>query len=51
MTELIKITEQNGQKLVDARELHGVLQVKSDFNNWMKNRIKDYGFVENQDLP
>lgn len=48
--ELIKITEQNGERAVNARELHQFLEVKSDFNNWIKNRISDYGFTENQDF-
>ena len=28
MTELIKVTEENGSKLVSARELHEFLEVK-----------------------
>lgn len=48
--ELIKITEQNGQRAVSARELHQFLEVKSDFNNWIKNRISDFGFIENEDF-
>ena len=50
MHESIKITEQNGERAVNARELHQFLEVKSDFNNWIKNRISDYGFTENQDF-
>ena len=30
--------------------LHEKLQVKSRFNDWIKNRIKKYGFVENEDF-
>ena len=42
----------NNEKVntVNARELHEQLQVVSDFRNWIKNRIKKYGFVENQDF-
>ncbi|ATA89228.1 toxin-antitoxin system, toxin component, Bro domain protein [Capnocytophaga stomatis] len=50
MTELITITEQNGQRAVNARELHQFLEVGRDFSNWIKDRIEDYGFVENQDF-
>lgn len=50
MHELIKITEQNGQRAVSARELHQFLESKQEFANWIKNRIRDYGFVENQDF-
>lgn len=48
--ELIKITtNEDGQKLVSARELHEGLKVKSKFNDWITNRIKKYGFIENED--
>ena len=50
MQELIKVTEENGNKLVSARELHEFLEVKSRFNDWIKNRIEKYGFVENEDF-
>lgn len=50
MQELIKITEQNGQQAVSARELHAFLESKRDFSNWIKNRIEKYGFIENQDF-
>ena len=49
MTELIKITEHNGQRAVSARELHQVLGSKQEFANWIKSRIDKYGFIENQD--
>ena len=49
MNELIKITENNGQKAVSARELHSFLESKQDFSNWMKNRITKYGLIENED--
>ena len=50
MTELIKVTEQNGEQLISARELHEFLEVKSRFNDWIKNRIEKYDFEENQDF-
>lgn len=37
------------QKGVSARDLHTFLEVKSRFNDWIANRIKDFNFVENQD--
>ncbi|MGL5681704.1 MAG: phage antirepressor KilAC domain-containing protein [Marinifilaceae bacterium] len=49
MNELIRITEQNGQQAVSARDLHQFLESKQDFSTWMKNRIDKYGFVENID--
>ena len=49
MNELIKITEENGQRAVSARELHLFLEVQSKFADWIKNRINEYGFVEEQD--
>jgi phage anti-repressor protein len=34
---------------VDARELLTFLGVKRDFSTWIKKRIADYRFIENQD--
>ncbi|SHK71523.1 antA/AntB antirepressor family protein [Epilithonimonas mollis] len=50
MTQLIKITEQNGKRAVSARELHNFLGSKQEFAHWIKNRINEYGFIENQDF-
>ena len=47
--ELIKITEQNGKKVVSARELHAFLEAKERFGAWFE-RQSQYGFVENIDL-
>ncbi len=49
MKELIKITESEGKKAVSARELHVFLESKQQFANWIINRIKKYGLIENQD--
>jgi len=49
MNELVKITEQSGKRLVDARELHQVLKVKSLFKDWIRNRIKEYQFIRDAD--
>lgn len=50
MMELIKVTQENGEQLVSARDLHEFLEVKSKFADWIKNRIEKYGFEENQDF-
>lgn len=41
-----------GQQIqtVNARELHAFLEVKSKYADWIKNRITDFGFSENQDF-
>lgn len=36
--------------LCNARDLHNVLQVGRRFATWIIERIKEYGFVENQDF-
>lgn len=36
--------------LVDARMLHERLGVGRDFSNWIKARIKEYGFMEGEDF-
>jgi phage anti-repressor protein len=54
MKDIIKIkTVTLGDHLVeacDARALHTKLVVKRDFTSWMKGRIEDGGFVEDQDF-
>lgn len=35
---------------VNARDLHRVLKVGKDFSTWIKDRIEEYGFVEEQDF-
>ena len=54
MNELIKLNQSaiNGevQQTVNARELHAFLQSKQDFSTWIKNRVEQYDFVENQDF-
>lgn len=50
MRELITIKQNEaGEQLVSARELHQFLEVASRFNDWIENRIKKYGFIENYD--
>ena len=54
MNELIKLNQSaiNGelQQTVNARELHAFLESKQDFSTWIKNRVEQYDFVENQDF-
>ena len=47
--ELIPISENNGKRAVNARDLHAFLESKRDFSNWIKDRIDKYDFIENQD--
>lgn len=37
-------------KTVNARELHSFLGVKSEYRHWIKNRISNFDFIENQDF-
>ena len=54
MNELIKIEKSNvGGDLIEtvnARELHGFLEVGRDFSTWIKRRIEQYGFEEGVDF-
>lgn len=49
MKELVKITKRDGVQVVDARELHRKLKTGRDYSTWIKGRIEEYGFVENED--
>ncbi len=47
--ELIKVTtNEEGQKLVSGRELHEVLEIGTQYKDWIKRMIA-YGFQENVD--
>ena len=49
--QLIKLTKnEHGIETVNARELHEFLEVKSKFADWFKNRVSDFGFIENSDF-
>ena len=54
MNELIPLQPQtingNAVETVNAEELHKFLEVRSKFADWIKNRISEYDFVENQDF-
>ena len=48
---LIPVYEnKNKEQLVNARELHEFLEVGTKFTDWIKDRIKKYGFNENEDF-
>ncbi|URL05945.1 antA/AntB antirepressor family protein [Avibacterium sp. 21-595] len=36
-------------QLCNARDLHQFLTVKTQFGNWIKDRISDYGFIQDED--
>ncbi|MGS5517700.1 antA/AntB antirepressor family protein [Clostridioides difficile] len=48
--DLVTVYETDtGEKIVFARELHSNLEVKRQFIDWIEDRIKQYGFKENED--
>ena len=54
MNNLIKVEDKvigsETVQAVSARELHKFLESKQQFADWIKARIKDYDFIENQDF-
>ena len=54
MNELITLQPQtingNAVETVSARELHAFVESKRQFADWIRSRIADYDFVENQDF-
>ena len=54
MTQLIPLHSQtidgNAVETVNARELHEFLQNRDHFATWIRDRIAQYDFVENQDF-
>lgn len=54
MRQIIPIGKSNfagcPKQTVNARELHAFLDSKQDFSTWIKARIAEYGFIENQDF-
>lgn len=49
--ELLPVLEnENGDKFVNARLLHEQLMTTTKFADWIKRRIKQYNFVENEDF-
>ena len=49
-TELKIKTNKEGFNVVDARSFHNYLGSKQQFADWIQKRIKEYGFVENEDF-
>ena len=50
MDQLIPLAQaENGETLVNLRDLYRFLEVKSDFTTWVKRRIKAYDFKEGRD--
>lgn len=49
MKELIKISETENGELVNARDLHSFLEVKTKFNLWIKRTLERYGFEDGSD--
>ena len=48
--DIVPIYEnKQGERLIDARELHGALQIGRDFTTWIKGRISKYLFIEKED--
>ena len=47
---LVKLADRKGNSLVDARELHKVLQIKQDFSNWVKKQLEMVDAVEDKDF-
>ena len=54
MNDLIKIVNTKISdaeiKTVNARELHAFLESRQEFANWIKSRIADFGFIDDQDF-
>lgn len=48
--ELVPVYETStGEKVVYGTELHAVLEVKSNYRDWSKNRLNDCEAIENED--
>jgi phage anti-repressor protein len=50
MKALINIKQDGDRQLVDARELHGFLENSYRFSDWIKKRVKQYGFEQGKDF-
>lgn len=48
---LVPIYEnESKERLINARELHNELGNRRKFSDWIKQRIEQYGFVENEEF-
>ena len=49
--ELVPVYETStGEKVVYGSELHEILGVKSNYRDWVKNRLNDCEAIENEDF-
>lgn len=49
--DLVPVYETStGEKVVYGSELHAALEVKSRFNDWVKNRLNDCEAIEKEDF-
>ena len=49
--DIVPIYENSeGVRIVNARELHKELENKRHFSDWIKQRIEQYDFVENEEF-
>ena len=49
--ELVPVyTTSTGEKVVYGTDLHRVLEIKSHYRDWVKNRLNDIGATENEDF-
>lgn len=46
----LPILQQENSNWIDCRSLHEQLDIKTKFSDWIKGRIKKYGFTENVDF-
>lgn len=47
--QVLPVIKKKNMDLIDARKLHAALGSKRDFSNWVRDRIKKYGFIEGED--
>lgn len=47
---IIAVYEQNNRKMVNGRELHSFLRVRSRFADWIRYKIKKYDFIPNKEF-
>ncbi len=47
---LVSVKEQDSNQVVNARELHSFLKTGTNFRDWIKRRIDEYRFTENEDF-
>ena len=48
--EMLIVNNSNNSMLIDARLLHRELRVTTRFNDWIRNRIQEFGFKEDEDF-